>query len=310
MEILIILALALVVDLALGEPPSPIHPVVWMGKLASLLEKPGAGRHPWFQFIYGALLTIFLTGLFAASSHFILVYLERINLVAYVVVSVIFLKSSFSLGGLRKSALRVKKFLARDKLDEARYELRSLVSRDTANMSKPQAISAVVESVAENICDSFVAPLFYFLLFGIPGALAYRVSNTLDAMIGYHGKYEYLGKFAARLDDVLNFIPARLSATLLVLASLLSGRGIQAAWQGALTGHSRTESPNAGWTMAAVAGALHIQLEKVGHYQLGQASSPLVTETIYASLQLMLIASIIWAAICFAAGGLYFAITT
>lgn len=307
---MLILALALVADLALGELANPIHPVVWMGKLASLLEKPGAGGQPWFQFVYGAVLTLLLTGLFALASYFILTYLRSHNTVAYVVIGTLLLKSSFSLGELRKAALRVKKFLLSDKLDGARYELRSLVSRDTSAMSKPQAISAAVESVAENSCDSFVAPLFYFLLFGVPGALAYRVVNTLDAMIGYHGKYEYLGKFAAWLDDVLNFIPARLSAVLLVLASFMSGRGIKAAWKGVLTGHSRTESPNAGWTMAAVAGALNVQLEKVGYYRLGQAGAPLVPETIDASLQLVLLAASIWVAICFIAGGLYFALTT
>jgi len=310
MEILIVLALALAADLTFGELPTPIHPVGWMGKLASLLEKPGASGRPRFQFIYGAIMTLFLTGLFALASYVILVYLKEISLVAYMVIGVMLLKSSFSLGELRKAAIRVKKALLKDKLDEARYELRSLVSRDTKDMSKPQAVSAVVESVAENICDSFVAPLFYFLFFGVPGAIAYRVVNTLDAMIGYHGKYEYLGKFAARLDDALNFIPARLSAVLLIKASFLTGMNFRAAWWGALAEHSKTESPNAGWTMAAIAGALNIQLEKVGHYQLGQAGAPLVPATIDASLQLVMLASFVWVIICFVVGGLYLAITT
>ena len=280
MEMLIIMALALAADLTLGELPTPIHPVGWMGRLASLLEKPGARGRPLFQFIYGAVLTLLLAGFFAAAGYFILTYLKSLNTVAYVIVGAALLKSSFSLGELRKAALRVKQSLLNNKLEGARYELRSLVSRDTSTMSESQAVSAAVESVAENICDSFVAPFFYFLFFGVPGALAYRVVNTLDAMIGYHGKYEYLGKFAARLDDVLNFIPARLSAMLLVLASFISGRGFKPAWQGAMVEHSRTESPNAGWTMAAAAGALNVQLEKVGHYQLGKAGTPLVPQTI------------------------------
>lgn len=304
------LALALATDLTLGELPHPIHPVVWMGKLASLLEKAGDGHRPLFQLIYGAVITLFLTGLFGATSYFILLYLKNLNMIIYVIIGAVILKSSFSLGELRKAALRVKNFLLEDKLDEARYELRSLVSRDTQGISKPLVVSAVVESVAENICDSFVAPLFYFLIFSIPGAIVYRVVNTLDAMIGYHGKYEYLGKFAARLDDVLNFVPARISAMLLVLASFMSGGGIQAAWQGAMTEHSRTESPNAGWTMAAIAGALNIQLEKPGYYQLGKAATPLVPETIDASLQLVMLASLIWVVICFMAGGIHFAFTT
>ncbi|MBI2850633.1 MAG: cobalamin biosynthesis protein [Chloroflexi bacterium] len=310
MEIMIILAVALVVDSTLGEFPNPVHPVVWMGKLASFFEKYGAGRSPLFQFAYGALMTLFLTGLFAAAAYFVLAYLKSLNVVPYVIIGALLLKSSFSLKALHQAALRVKALLLRDKLAEARYELRSLVSRNTQNMSKPQAVSATVESVAENICDSFVAPLFFFLLFGVPGAIGYRMVNTLDAMIGYHGKYEYLGKFAARLDDVLNFIPARLSALLLVLASFLSRQDGRAAWLGVLSDHSKTESPNAGWTMAAVAGALDIQLEKVGHYRLGKAGTALVPETIDASLQIVSIASLIWVAICFAAGGIHFALTT
>lgn len=304
------LALVLTVDFTLGELPRPIHPVVWMGKLASLLERVGTGRSPLFQFVYGAVMTLFLTGLFAVASYYILFYLKDLNVVAYVVVAVVLLKSSFSLGELRKAALRVKNFLVKDKLEEARYELRSLVSRDTQQLSQTAVVSAAVESVAENTCDSFVAPLFYFMLLGIPGAIGYRVLNTMDAMIGYHGKYEYLGKFGARLDDILNFIPARLSALLLVLASFLTGRNARASWRGLLSDHSKTESPNAGWPMAAVAGALNIQLEKPGYYQLGQPGASLVPETIDASLQLMLVAASIWVVICFAAGGIYFALTT
>ena len=310
MEALLILLIALAIDLALGEPPRFIHPVVWMGKLASLLERRGVGQSHLAQFVYGVGIALFLTGLFTASTYFILFYLKSLSLVAYVIIGAVLLKSTFSLKELRKTALRVKSLLQREKLDEAHHELRSLVSRDTRDLSKPLLVSATVESVAESACDSFVAPLFYFLLFGVPGAIAYRVVNTLDAMVGYHGEYEYLGKFASKLDDVLNFIPARLTALLLVLASFLSGRGAQASWQVALSEHSKTESPNAGWTMAAVAGALNVQLEKEGHYKLGKVGTVLIPGTIDASLQLLHIAALIWVIICFTAGGIYFVFTS
>ena len=305
-----VLAMALAIDLSVGEFPNPVHPVVWMGKLALLLEKIGTGKRPLFQFVYGTVLTLFLAGLFAVAAFFLLSWLNGISLIAYLITGALVLKSAFSLKALHLAAVRIKILLAQDKLTQARFELRSLVSRDTKDMSTSLAVSATVESVAENICDSFVAPLFYFLIFGIPGAIGYRVINTLDAMIGYHGKYEYLGKFAAHLDDFLNLIPARLSALLLVLASLLSGRGARGAWCGVVENHARTESPNAGWSMSAVAGALGIQLEKPGHYRLGHPDVPLVPETIDASLTLMSIAAAAWVIICFAAGGLYFALTT
>lgn len=309
MDILLILPVALAIDLALGEPPGIIHPVVWVGKVASPLVRRGAGQSPLAQFAYGTGIALLLIGLFTASAYFILFYLNGLSLVAYVIIGAVLLKSTFSLRELRRVALRVKKLLLKEELDEARFELRSLVSRDTQGLPEPLVVSATVESVAENTCDSFVAPLFYFLLFGVPGAVAYRVVNTLDAMVGYHGKYEYLGKFVSKLDDVLNFIPARLTALLLVLASFLTRRGARASWQVALSDHSKTESPNAGWTMAAVAGALNVQLGKVGHYKLGKANAPLTPGTVDASLQLMQIAVVVWVVICFIVGGIGFAVT-
>lgn len=321
MEILLLLSLALVIDLALGEPPRVLHPVVWMGKVISLLERINVGHSPFVQFVYGSVITLLIAGLFTAPVYFMLFYLKSFSFAAYVIVGAVLLKSTFSLKELRQVALRIKGLLLREKLDEARFELRSLVSRDTQNLPKPLLVSATVESVAESTCDSFIAPLFYFLLLSIPeafyflplavpGAIAYRVVNTLDAMVGYHSKYEYLGKFASKLDDVLNFIPARLTALLLTLATFLSRKGAQTSWQAVLSEHSKTESPNAGWPIAAMAGGLSVQLEKVGYYRLGKANTRLVPETIDAALKLMLIAMLTWVMICFIVGGIGFVLTS
>ena len=309
METLLILFLAIIIDLALGDPPNVIHPVAWMGRVASFLEKGCISHYRVVQFLYGVGIVLIISGLFAVPAYFILLYLKSLSSVAYVVVGAILFKFTFSLRELRRAALRVKRLLLEDKLEEARFELRSLVSRDTRNLTKPLMVSATVESVAENTSDSFVAPLFYFLIFGVPGAIAYRVVNTLDAVVGYHGKYEYLGKFASRLDDVLNFIPARLTALLLVLATFLSRRDGRTSWRVALTEHAKTESPNAGWPMAAVAGALKVQLEKTGHYKLGKASASPVPETIDASLALVQVAMLAWVLICFTVGGIQFVLT-
>jgi adenosylcobinamide-phosphate synthase len=229
--------------------------------------------------------------------------------VAYVVVGGLLLKTTFSFRELRRAALGVKRYLLEKKLDKARLELRSLVSRQTRALTRPQVVSATVESLAENTSDSLVAPLFYFLLFGVPGAVAYRVVNTLDAMVGYHGKYEYLGKFASRVDDVLNFIPARLTGWLLVLASFFTRGETRASWQTMLSGHARTESPNAGWPMAAMAGGLNVPLEKAGHYRLGGAGARLVPETIDAALKLVLITALSWVVICFMVGVIRLVVT-
>ena len=310
MDILIILSLALAIDLVSGEPPRVIHPVVWMGKVTSLWERGGIGQRPLAQFIYGTGMALVTIGLFTIPAYFILLNLEGISYAAYVIVGAVLLKFTFSLRELRRAALGIKRLLVEEKLDEARFELRSLVGRDTRGLPRPLLVSATVESVAENACDSFVAPLFYFLLFGIPGAIAYRAINTLDAIIGYHQKYEYLGKFASRLDDVANFIPARLTALLLVSAAFLSKRDSRASWQVALSDHSKTESPNAGWPMAAIAGALNVRLEKAGHYQLGKASAPPAPPVIDTALRLMGLAALIWVIICFAVGVSYVVVTS
>ncbi len=310
LDILLILAVALVIDFTLGELPGAIHPVVWMGRLVSLLDRMGNGRSRITQFVYGAFVSLLLIGLFTAATFFGLLYLKVLSFPAYVLVGAVLLKTTFSFRELRRAAIRVKQMLAGKNMEQARSELRSLVSRDTGDLAEPLLISATVESVAENTCDSFVAPLFYYLLFGIPGAMAYRVVNTLDAMIGYHGQHEYSGKFASRLDDVLNFIPARITALLIMVASLLCKTGVRAAWQVAHREHAKTESPNAGWTMAAVAGALDVQLEKPGQYKLGRAGKPLTPGIIDASLRLVQVAALVWVIICFIAGVVGFVITT
>ena len=310
MEIILILFLALALDLALGDPPNVIHPVAWMGRAVSFLEKGGRMQSSHLQFLYGLGTVILTVGLFTFPVYYLLLYLKGFNLVAYIIIAAVLLKLSFSLRGLRQAALEVKDLLQEDKLDIARLKLRSLVSRDTRELPKPLLVSATVESVAEGACDSFVAPLFYFLLFGIPGAIGYRVVNTMDAMIGYHGKYEYLGKFASKLDDILNFIPARITALILVLAAFLSRRNGRTAWQVAFREHAKTESPNAGWPMAAIAGALNVQLEKVGYYKLGKENTPPVPEAIAASLELLQIAALVWVLICLSVGVIHFVITT
>jgi adenosylcobinamide-phosphate synthase len=309
MEIILILALAIVIDLALGDPPDITHPVAWMGKVIALLEKGGLKFNSAGQFIYGIGMTIFTMSLFVAPTYFLVKYLHSLNQIAYIIVAAVLLKSTFSIRGLRRNALKIKRLLEEDKIDKTRFELRALVSRDTKDLPQPLLVSAAIESVAEGTGDGLVAPLFYFLFLGVPGAIGYRVVNTLDSMIGYHGKYEYLGKFAARLDDILNFIPARLAALLLVLAAAMKRRG-RNAWKTTLKEHTKTESPNAGWPMAAMAGALNVRLEKVGHYVLGEGRAAPTLDKIDSAVNLFSLAALAWILICFIAGGIEIVVTS
>lgn len=293
-ELLIIFLVGLAVDLVLGEPPLVIHPVSWMGKAISFLAKWGTGYGRFTQFMYGLVIVLLTIAVFVTPVYFLLSYLKGFHLLAYVLVGAMLFKTTFSLRELRRSALRVKNWLAEEKLTEARFELRSLVGRDTTRLDKGLMVSATVESVAENACDSFVAPLFYFLFLGVPGAMAYRVINTLDAMIGHHGEFEYLGKFAARLDTLVNFIPARITALFIVLTAWICGKSASGAWRIMLRDRRKTESPNAGWTMSAIAGALGVQVEKVGYYKLGDNQNSLSLNTIDASLHIIMTAALIW----------------
>ncbi len=309
MEILALTALAVIIDLALGDQPNALHPVAWMGKVISLLGKGGLKLKPAGQFVYGIAMTLFITALFVVPVCFFILYVWRFNVIAGIIVSALLFKSTFTISGLRRAALQIKNLLHDKNLDETRFELRTLVSRDTSKLSEPLMASAAVESVAEGTCDSLVAPMFYFLLLGVPGAIGYRVVNTMDAMIGYHGKYEYLGKFAARLDDVLNYIPARLAALLLIKAAAFYKSG-RRAWQTARREHVKTESPNAGWTIAAMAGALDTRLEKVGHYIFQENGAAPSIKTIDSAVKIFLTAASIWIVICLLEEVIRFVITT
>ena len=281
------LALALVLDYVLGEPPAIVHPVVWMGKVISWLERraPKAGRIA--QFSYGLGMALAIPAAFATAGYFVVVETRELNPIAYILIVGFLLKSCFAVRGLGQAASDIRERLEAGNTEQARAGLSALVSRDTSKLTSSSAASAAVESVAENTTDSFVAPWLAFALFGLPGALAYRVVNTLDAMIGYHGKYEYLGKASARLDDALNFIPARLSAIMIVAASPLQAHSARRALAVMSREGSTTESPNAGLTMAAMAGALGVELEKTGHYRLGSGLRQPTSADIVESVKVM-----------------------
>ena len=160
-----------------------------------------------------------------------------------------------------------------------------------------------MESVAENASDSAVAPLLFWAVLGVPGAVAYRAVNTLDARVGYRGRHEWLGKASARLDDLLNLVPARVTAALLLVAGLACGADARRGLAVLRRDGARTESPNAGRPMAAMAGLLGVRLEKVGQYQLGDPIRPVTGETIFAAWRIAWLAALAAAALAAAAGG-------
>ena len=273
-EQLLCLGAAWLWDRVAGEPPATLHPVVWMGRLIRLLAgRPGFGAHRG-QLLRGAVVALGVPALVWAATTLALVGLSETRFLR-MLLTVWLLKSSFAVSGLADAALAVRRALEAGDLTAARVALRSLCSRDASALTEEQVAAGAIESVAENASDSVAAPMFYYLLFGLPGALVYRAVNTADAMIGYRGEYEYLGKAAARLDDLLNFIPARLTALFLLIAGLLHGLPPRSGLATMLRDGGKTPSPNAGRPMAVMAGLLGVRLEKPGCYALGEPHQPL-----------------------------------
>lgn len=263
-----LLPLAVGWDLLLGEPPNALHPVVWIGNVARTIERRAPQQGAAAQLAYGALLALGPPLAYAALVVRGGRWLRPWPFLA-LALGVPLLKSTFAIGELRRAGERVRVSLAAGDLDAARAGLGWLVSRDASALSAPLIAAAATESLAENLSDAIVAPLCFWAIFGLPGAVAYRAINTLDALVGYHGRYEWLGKVAARLDDAANVVPARLTALLLLGAAALLGEDASRALATLRRDARLTESPNAGWPMATIAGALGVELEKIGHYRLG-----------------------------------------
>ena len=268
------LGLAVGLDLVLGEPPRALHPVVWMGRVIGAVERVGLSRGRVLALVMGLLVALVVPLAFGGAAALLMLGLREVGTVAYILGGAVALKTTFSVRDLGRAATRVRRSLEGEDMVAAGAGLASLVSREVAGLTTPQMASAAVESVAENAPDSFLAPWLAFALLGVPGAVAYRAVNTLDAMIGYHGRYEWFGKASARLDDLLNLAPARMAGLLVVVAGAIGGFPAARAWRVMWREHGRTESPNAGWPMSAMAGVLGVQLEKVGHYQLGDGFAP------------------------------------
>ncbi|MCY3800127.1 MAG: adenosylcobinamide-phosphate synthase CbiB [Chloroflexi bacterium] len=261
--------LAIVLDRLLPEPPNKIHPVVWMGHAIAALQRI-APQRPAAAFLFGGAVVVVVAGGTGVLAWLLVTALMSAGPLAYAVGAAIMLRTSFTVRGLLSAADQTRRALAEDRLNDARASLRSLVSRDPTSLMPSLVAASAVESLAENTTDSYVGPWLAFAVFGVPGAIAYRAINTLDSMLGYRGAYEYLGKVPARLDDVVNLVPARISALLILAAGALGRLSVRRGWRVMLRDRGRTASPNAGLTMSAMAGLLGIQLEKPGHYRLGE----------------------------------------
>ena len=301
---LLALLVALAVDVWLGEPAPRFHPVVWMGNYLSFFESwvapttsaaaSSAADYP--SFGRGALIWLLGAGMiwtvFAALQGFFL----QLPAVVSVLLIGLALKPMLAWKMLRDEVLAVETALGQS-LEAGRVRLSRLVSRDVTQLTAAQVRESAIETLAENLNDSVVAPLFWYVALGLPGAALYRFANTADAMWGYPGMYrgrywQWAGKWAARADDVLSWIPARITALLIVLVSFASESREGGLSIRLLVAQARlTPSPNSGWPMAAMALALGVSLNKPKVYCLNaEGRAPQPSDTLHS----VALASKVW----------------
>lgn len=295
MELLFIILLAVILDLVWGEVPASIHPVVLMGGLIDFLKPHLLKLNNKSS---GIILTALLLVVFIIPFYFILQLLQ-FNMIIYILISGLILSTTFAIKGLIDSTRDVKNQLDAD-MDQARTSVSYLVSRDTSNLTYEELASASVESLTENITDSVISPLFYTFFFGVLGGLVYRVINTLDAMVGYKDQENIdIGWFPARLDDLANYIPGRITGVIMVISAAFIGLDWKNSYRTMVKDAVKTPSPNSGYPMAAAAGALGVRLEKKGVYTLGERKIPLNSDIMEQAILLSQITIILFLTISF-----------
>ncbi len=268
---LLIILIALLIDAVFGEVPDRVHPTVWMGKVIAFLKPRIRDSNPANEKVNGILFALFMIILFAVPSYFIIFLIRQfLGEIPYIIIAAILLKMTFARKCMSQYTLPIAKSIEENDLEGAKRWLHYIVRRDPATLNERHVISAAVESIAESTTDGITSPFFYFAVFGIPGAFAYRAINTLDSMVGYKDEVNRnIGWFSANLDTLANYIPTRLTALLMVISAMLLRENWRSSWRIIQRDRGKMSSINAGWTIAAMAGAVSTQLEKPGFYRIG-----------------------------------------
>ncbi|MCM3783566.1 adenosylcobinamide-phosphate synthase CbiB [Neobacillus mesonae] len=302
MMLAIILAAAYILDRIIGDPRWIPHPVIGMGKTISALEKSIRSKVSSDKGLLfaGILFPVLIVGGSFLITWALLKLLALIHPYLAIAAEIILISTTIAAKGLKDAGVQVFKHLKARKLPEARESLGMIVGRDTADLDEPEIVRGTVETIAENIVDAVISPLFYALIGGAPLAMAYRAVNTLDSMVGYKNeKYFYLGKASARLDDAANYIPARISALLLFASARILGLHVKNSIRTVKEDARKHPSPNGGYPESAVAGAMGIRLGGYNVYHgvrsfrayMGTPYHDLEAAHIKTSISMMFIAS-------------------
>ena len=245
-----------VLDLIFGDPQNVVHPVQVIGKIISAGEKVLLRKK--YKFLAGAVLNIFTVSM-TYTSMYLISKSVKIS-VFFMIIEIYLMYTIFSINSLAREGNRVYRIMKEGDIEKARKDLSYLVSRDTETMDEKMIIRSTMETISENTVDGIVAPMFYMFLGGMPLAMAYKAINTLDSMVGYKNeKYMDFGKFSAKVDDAVNFIPARITGILIVLASMILGYDYKNSLKIFIRDRKNHSSPNSAHSEASVAGALGVQ---------------------------------------------------
>jgi len=299
-ESILIVIFAVVLDLLVGDPKNKFHPTSWIGSLIAKLVPIIQNKSPQREKLGGIILVILLTTLVTTLLVFLDVAIQNIafdfiGIVVSVIVGMILLKTTIAIRGMEKHAMAVMESIERNDLDAARNNLSLIVKRNTKNLDKNHVLSGTLESISENTVDGVTGPLFYFAFFGIPGAFIYRIINTIDSMIGYKTSiFTNVGWFGANCDKILNYLPSRITCLMMVLGAMILGKDWKKSYKIMKRDGKNTESPNAGYPMAALAGALGTRFEKIDHYSVGEGNIEITKSHLRSAIALMKVTSILF----------------
>jgi len=300
-ESILIIGFAIILDLVVGDPRNKYHPTAWIGNfignLVPLFKNENLQLEKFGGILIVIISTVVIGGLLIVLNLKLdsMIGNELLTIIITIIVGAILLKMTIAIRGMEKHALAVAEALENDDIDEARANLAMITKRKTKDLDKNHILSGVLESISENTVDGVTGPLFYFALFGLPGAFVYRVINTIDSMIGYKTEmFRNLGWFGANCDNVLNYLPSRITGLVMVLASMLLGNDWKQSYQILKKDSSKTSSPNAGYPMAALAGALDTKFQKIDHYTIGIGSIYLSIKHVRSAIILMKVTTILF----------------
>jgi adenosylcobinamide-phosphate synthase len=302
-ESILVVFFALVLDFAVGDPRNKFHPTAWLGSLIAKLTLRTKNSSENLEKLGGIFIILISSGIVVSLMIFLdigikLITVDSIYIIISVIVGGVLLKTTIAIKGMEKHAIAVVTALEQNNISSARDNLSMIVKRNTSNLDKNHVFSGVLESISENTVDGITGPLFYFAIFGLPGAFVYRVINTADSMIGHKTDiFKNVGWFGANCDKILNYIPSRLTGFIMILSAMILRNNWRKSYEIMIRDGRKTKSPNAGYPMAAIAGALGAKFEKIDHYSLGDGNISFTKDHVKSAISIMKVTSILFCGI-------------